>query len=340
MMRQPAGSEATLRDRLFATLQSLLPTRALSGFMFHIAQVRARPFKGTALMRWFLHKYAVDLEEAPGLPHYENYEHFNAFFTCTRALRPGLRPQPAAAVTSSAARSTVPSSQFGPIRQNSILQASGPRLQRLAALLADTELAGNFYNGSFSTIYLAPHDYHRVHMPCDGKLRSWAYVPGRLFSVNPSTARSVPGLFARNERMVAVFDTQFGPMALVMVGAIIVGGIDTVWNGRLTPPHRRDTSRPPTTRADAAPGAATRRRAGTLPDGLDRDPAGPARRAELEPGARPRPGSAPGAESRYDAQIDVGHNETTRRFRGQSNGSPDSLSGDETNPHARRCSGG
>ena len=236
MMRQPPGSEATLGDRIFATFQSLLPTRALSAFMFRIAEIRARPFKN-ALMRWFLHKYAVDLDEAEWSS-LENYEHFNAFFT--RALKSGLRPQPAAAnIFSSPVDGAI--SQFGPIRQHSILQAKGHDYS-VAALLADDEMAGNFYNGSFSTIYLAPHDYHRVHMPCAGRLRSWAYVPGRLFSVNPSTARSVPGLFARNERMVAIFDTQFGPMALVMVGAIIVGGIETVWNGRLTPPHRRDVA--------------------------------------------------------------------------------------------------
>ena len=236
MMRQPPGSEATLGDRIFATFQSLLPTRALSAFMFRIAEIRARPFKN-ALMRWFLHKYAVNLDEAEWSS-LENYEHFNAFFT--RALKSGLRPQPAEAnIFSSPVDGAI--SQFGPIRQHAILQAKGHDYS-VAALLADDGMAGNFYNGSFSTIYLAPHDYHRVHMPCTGRLRSWAYVPGRLFSVNPSTARSVPGLFARNERMVAIFDTQFGPMALVMVGAIIVGGIETVWNGRLTPPHRRDVA--------------------------------------------------------------------------------------------------
>ena len=238
MIRQPRGSEATLRDRLFAAMQSLLPTRALSAFMFRVAQVRAKPFKN-ALMRWFLHKYAVDLEEAEW-SRIDNYEHFNAFFT--RALKPGLRPQPAAPDRlSSPVDGAI--SQLGPIRQGLLVQAKGHTYSS-AALLADEELAKNFYGGSFSTIYLEPHDYHRVHMPCTGRLRSWAYVPGRLFSVNPSTARSVPGLFARNERMVAVFDTQFGPMALVMVGAIIVGGIETVWNGRLTPPHRRNV--PPT----------------------------------------------------------------------------------------------
>ena len=236
MMRQPPESQASIGDRLFATLQSLLPTRALSAFMFRLAQVRAKPFKN-ALMRWFLHKYAVDLDEAQW-PQIDHYEHFNAFFT--RALKPGLRPQPAEPeLFSSPVDGAI--SQLGPIRQGQIFQAKGHSYSA-AALLADEELARNFYNGSFSTIYLAPHDYHRVHMPCDGRLRSWAYVPGRLFSVNPSTARTVPGLFARNERMVAIFDTRFGPMALVMVGAIIVGGIETVWNGRLTPPHRRDVA--------------------------------------------------------------------------------------------------
>jgi phosphatidylserine decarboxylase len=132
-------------------------------------------------------------------------------------------------------------SQFGPIRQGTLFQAKGHHYSA-AQLLADEELARHFWNGSFATIYLAPHNYHRVHMPCTGRLRSWAYVPGRLFSVNPSTARAVPGLFARNERMVALFDTPSGPLALVMVGAIIVGGIETVWNGRLTPPHRRNAA--------------------------------------------------------------------------------------------------
>lgn len=232
-MRQPPGSEASLGERVFAGFQSLLPTRALSAFMFRVAQVRARPFKN-ALMRWFMHKYAVELGEAQ-LTRIQDYEHFNAFFT--RALKPGVRPLPAAPdLLSSPVDGTI--SQLGPIRQNRIFQAKGHDYSA-AELLADEPLSHSFYNGSFATIYLAPHNYHRVHMPCAGRLRCWAYVPGRLFSVNPGTARAVPGLFARNERMVAVFDTAFGPLALVMVGAIIVGGIETIWNGRLTPPHLR-----------------------------------------------------------------------------------------------------
>jgi phosphatidylserine decarboxylase len=233
-MRQPPGSEASLGERIFATFQSLLPTRAISAFMFHVAQIRARAFKN-ALMRWFMHKYAVELGEAE-FSSIQDYEHFNAFFT--RALKPGVRPQPSAAnLLSCPVDGTI--SQLGPIRQWELFQAKGHAYSAID-LLADEQLAHSFCNGTFATIYLAPHNYHRVHMPCAGRLRSWAYIPGRLFSVNPGTARTVPALFARNERMVAVFDTAFGPLAVVMVGAIVVGGIETIWNGRLTPPHLRN----------------------------------------------------------------------------------------------------
>ncbi len=129
-------------------------------------------------------------------------------------------------------------SQLGPIENGRIFQAKGHDYTA-AELLADETLARAFDGGSFATIYLAPHNYHRVHLPFGGRLRSWTYVPGRLFSVNPATARSMPRLFSRNERMVAVFDTAFGPLAVVMVGALFVGGIETVWGGRLTPPHDR-----------------------------------------------------------------------------------------------------
>ncbi|MDR3416241.1 MAG: archaetidylserine decarboxylase [Nevskia sp.] len=237
-MRQPEGSEASFADRLSALLQSLLPTRLLSALMFRIAEIRNRRFK-RALIRWFMHKYPVDLADAaqPGI---DGYEHFNAFFT--RALHPGARPQPLAADAFSCPVDGA-ISQLGPIRQGTLIQAKGHRYS-VADLIADEELAKTFWYGSYCTIYLAPHNYHRVHMPCVGRMRGWAYVPGRLFSVNPRTARAVPQLFARNERMVAVFDTLFGPMVVVMVGALLVGGIETVWNGRLTPPHRRDI--PPT----------------------------------------------------------------------------------------------
>lgn len=230
-----SGHEASRRDRLFAGVQKLLPTRLLSALIFRIAEVRQKRFKN-ALIRMFLRRYPVDLAEAE-FERIEGYAHFNEFFT--RALKPEARPQPASAqALSSPVDGTV--SQFGRIRDGVLIQAKGHDYSA-AELLADHELAAAFRDGEFATLYLAPHNYHRVHMPFGGTLRSWSYVPGRLFSVNPATARSLPRLFTRNERMVAVFDSAFGPLAVVMVGALFVGGIETVWGGRLTPPHSRKT---------------------------------------------------------------------------------------------------
>lgn len=229
-----AADALSRRQRWFARVQPWLPTRRLSAFMFGVANVRNRVFKN-ALIRWFVQAYGVDLSEA-ACADPARFEHFNAFFT--RALKPGARPQPAdPAAFSSPVDGTV--SQIGPVREGSLLQAKGYDYT-VAELLTDHDLAAEFWDGGYCTLYLAPHNYHRVHMPCAGKLRQWLYVPGRLFSVNPATARSIPGLFARNERMVAVFDTEFGPLALVMVGALLVGGIETVWHGRVTPPHGRE----------------------------------------------------------------------------------------------------
>lgn len=227
-------SEATTRDQLFVALQKLLPTRALSALMYRIAEIRAPAFKNS-LIEWFTRGYPIDLTEAER-GRIEDYAHFNDFFT--RALKPGSRPQPANPdILSSPVDGTI--SQFGTIRDGRIFQAKGHDYSA-ATLLADPELAARFAGGEFCTIYLAPHNYHRVHMPFGGRLVSWTYVPGRLFSVNPATARALPGLFARNERVVAVFDTALGPLAVVMVGALFVGGVETVWSGRVTPPHQRD----------------------------------------------------------------------------------------------------
>ena len=228
------SGEATAGERLSAFLQGLLPTRALSAGMFRLASIRNPRFKN-ALIRAFLKRYAVDLGEAES-SRPEDYEHFNAFFT--RALKPGLRPLPDAA---QALVSPVDGaiSQAGPIREGALLQAKGHDYSA-AELLAEADLAAEFYNGSFATIYLAPHNYHRVHMPCAGRLRTWAYVPGRLFSVNPATARAVPGLFSRNERMAAVFDTEFGPLAVADGGALLVGGIETVFARLAHTSHRRE----------------------------------------------------------------------------------------------------
>jgi phosphatidylserine decarboxylase len=224
---------ASLRDRAFVALQKCLPTRALSALMFRIAEIRNKRFKN-GLIRLFMRGYPIDLGEAE-LERVESYDHFNAFFT--RALKPDARPQPHdPAALSSPVDGTL--SQFGAIVEAALIQAKG-HYYTAEELLADAEQAAAFDDGDFCTIYLAPHNYHRVHMPFAGELKHWSYVPGRLFSVNPATARGLPKLFARNERMVAIFETTFGPMALVMVGALFVGGVETVWGGRLTPPHIR-----------------------------------------------------------------------------------------------------
>jgi phosphatidylserine decarboxylase len=228
-----ASADASLGDRLFALVQRCLPTRALSALMYRIAEIDRPGFKNP-FIRAFMRGYPIDLSEAERET-VEDYRHFNDFFT--RALKHGARPQPPTPdVLSSPVDGKI--SQLGPIRNGRIFQAKGHDYTA-AELLADETLARAFDGGSFATIYLAPHNYHRVHLPFGGRLRSWTYVPGRLFSVNPATARAMPQLFSRNERMVAVFDTAFGPMALVMVGALFVGGIETVWGGRLTPPHDR-----------------------------------------------------------------------------------------------------
>ncbi len=226
-------TDASLGDTLFAAVQRCLPTRALSALMYRIAEVDNTTFKNT-FIRTFLRGYPIDLAEAERET-IEEYRNFNDFFT--RALKHGARPQPKDP-DSFACLVDGRISQLGPIRDGRIFQAKGHDYTA-AELLADPDLAQAFDGGTFATIYLAPHNYHRVHVPFGGRLRRWTYVPGRLFSVNPATARSMPRLFSRNERMVAIFDTAFGPMAVVMVGALFVGGVETVWGGRLTPPHDR-----------------------------------------------------------------------------------------------------
>lgn len=212
-------------------LQWLLPTRALSALVHRLAQVRAGWFKNL-LIRAFLRRFAVDLSEAEETTAIA-YPHFNAFFT--RALRPDARPQPddPEAITSPV-DGTV--SECGRIAAGRLLQAKG------LTYTADDLLgmtAEPFHDGAFCTLYLAPHNYHRIHAPMALSLRAWRHVPGRLFSVNPATVSARPRLFARNERVVAVFDTPAGPLAMVMVGALLVASVETVWAGRITPPHRR-----------------------------------------------------------------------------------------------------
>ena len=215
-----------MSDRFKVYAQYLLPKQALTAFAGWVAS-RQRGSVTTALIRWFVGKYQVNMAEAAN-PDISSYLSFNDFFT--RALRPDARPLAAAALVCPVDGAI---SQFGPIQGEQIFQAKGHQYSSTALVGGDAALAAQFRGGSFVTIYLSPRDYHRIHMPCDGRLLRMIYVPGDLFSVNPVTARGVPGLFARNERVVCVFETAQGPMVLTLVGATIVGSMATVWHGVL-----------------------------------------------------------------------------------------------------------
>lgn len=219
-----------MSDSLAVSLQYLLPKQALTALAGKIASARAGWFT-TALVRAFVSHYDVDMTEAEHADP-SAYPSFNAFFT--RALRLGARPMSAAEWVCPVDGAI---SQFGAIEQDQIFQAKGHHYSTTALLGGDAALAARFNNGRFATIYLSPRDYHRIHMPCDGKLTRMIYVPGALFSVNPTTARGVPGLFARNERVVCVFETATGPFVLTLVGATIVGSMATVWHGVVNPPR-------------------------------------------------------------------------------------------------------
>jgi phosphatidylserine decarboxylase len=182
------------------------------------------------MIRWFVARYGVDMSEAAN-PDIASYASFNEFFT--RPLKPGLRPVSQAEFVSPVDGAI---SQFGLIDDHHILQAKGHRFTTTALLGGDATLAARFRHGSFANLYLSPRDYHRLHMPCDGRLVRMVHVPGALFSVNPATARGVPGLFARNERVVCSFESDgHGPFVMVLVGATIVGSMATVWHGVVNP---------------------------------------------------------------------------------------------------------
>ncbi len=185
----------------------------------------------TSVIRWFVGRYGVNMAEAAN-PDIAAYPTFNEFFT--RPLRDGARPLAAADFICPVDGAI---SQFGAIERDQIFQAKGHSYSTTALVGGDRELAAQFEDGSFATLYLSPRDYHRIHMPCDGRLKRMIYVPGALFSVNPTTARGVPGLFARNERVVCVFDSPHGPFVLTLVGATIVGSMATVWHGMVNPPR-------------------------------------------------------------------------------------------------------
>jgi phosphatidylserine decarboxylase len=226
--------EAGASDRAFALLQDLLPQHLLSRTMHRLARSK-RPFLRNALIRSVLRAYPqIQMREA-AQPDPLTYESFNAFFT--RALRVDAR-----VVAGGAGEIASPVdgavSQLGTIHSGQILQAKGIHYSP-AALLADEPATSRYEGGAFACLYLAPYNYHRIHMPLAGRLTATRYVPGALYSVNAATARAIPGLFARNERVVCEFDTALGPMAMVLVGALFVGSIETVYAGEINPPRSR-----------------------------------------------------------------------------------------------------
>lgn len=216
-------------ERLAVLLQYLLPKQALTEFAGKVAGAQGSWIP--ALISWFIGRYKVNMAEAAN-PDICSYATFNDFFT--RALKPGARPLAEANYVCPVDGAI---SQFGRIEHDQLFQAKGHTYSTTALVGGDAALAAQFQNGSFATIYLSPKDYHRIHMPCDGRLTRMIYVPGELFSVNPVTARGVPGLFARNERVVCVFDTAQGEFVLTLVGATIVGSMATVWQGVVNPPR-------------------------------------------------------------------------------------------------------
>jgi len=219
---------ASLIDYIKSWPLYALPHHAISRLIYKLTRIESA-YVPKAIIK-FSKVFEVDLQQAVN-PDPTSYKTFNAFFT--RPLKPALRPIATTALVSPVDGCI---SQIGAIKQGEIFQAKGHHYSAQALLGGDAELAKTFVEGQFATLYLSPKDYHRLHMPCAGTLTQQIHIPGRLFSVAPHTARTVPNLFARNERVVALFDTEYGEMAMVLVGAINVAAIETVWDGLITPP--------------------------------------------------------------------------------------------------------
>ncbi|PAJ72600.1 phosphatidylserine decarboxylase [Pseudoalteromonas sp. NBT06-2] len=218
-------------DKFKIAMQYAMPKHLVSRAVGKLAQAEAGALS-TTLIKVFIKQYQIDMTEAEHEdPSY--YKSFNEFFT--RSLKEGLRP-----IVSDENIIAHPVdgkiSQLGDIQDDRLIQAKGHDFSLQTLLGGEEQTAAPFQGGKFATIYLAPKDYHRIHMPVDGTLKQMIYVPGDLFSVNPLTAQNVPNLFARNERVVAIFDTEIGPLAMVLVGATIVASIETIWSGTVTPP--------------------------------------------------------------------------------------------------------
>ncbi len=223
-----------MRHTLGTLLQYVLPQHTISRIVHRLARSHRVPLRH-AFTQWFIDRYGVDMTEA-GESDPRAYPDFNSFFT--RALRPGARP-----LAQGENQICCPVdgfvSQLGAVHGTTLLQAKG-HAYSVRPLLGGSEAhAERFRGGRFATLYLSPGDYHRIHMPLAGRLTEMVHVPGRLFSVSPACVEAIPDLFARNERVVCLFETEVGPMAAVLVGAINVGSIETVWAGEITPPHGR-----------------------------------------------------------------------------------------------------
>ena len=219
-----------MTDRTAVLFQYLIPKQTITLLAGRIARARGGRLT-TRLIAWFVQRYHVNMQEAAN-PDIASYTSFNDFFT--RALKDGARPLAQAELICPVDGAI---SQFGRIEGQQIFQAKGHHYSSTALVGGDAALAAQFDNGHFATLYLSPRDYHRIHMPCAGRLLRMIYVPGDLFSVNPATARGVPGLFARNERLVCVFEGAHGPFVLVLVGATIVGSMATTWHGAVNAPR-------------------------------------------------------------------------------------------------------
>jgi phosphatidylserine decarboxylase len=224
----------SIKDKLFIGFQYIVPQHLLSHLVGWLAETRINWVKNLFISR-FIKQFDVNMSEAK-LQTPENFENFNDFFT--RELKENVRiiDDNSNSIVSPADGAV---SQIGDIENGRVFQAKGQDYSLIELLGGDSQTANDFMGGKFATIYLSPKDYHRLHMPVTGTLREMIYVPGDLFSVNQTTAQNVPRLFSRNERVVAIFDTELGPMALVLVGAMIVAGIETTWAGRITPFDRR-----------------------------------------------------------------------------------------------------
>lgn len=233
-MKNSSKSDARLIDYLKTYPLFLLPTHLLSALLHRFMRIEIKAIKNLQL-RWFCSNYPVKLDEAKE-NNFEFYKNFNQFFT--RELKDNVRP-----IDSDEQSLVSPvdgaMSELGAIEQGQLFQAKGHYFSLTELLGGDASLAEQFNDGSFATIYLSPKDYHRIHMPITGKLTQMHYVPGDLFGVNPSSVKAIANLFSRNERVVNIFETAAGPMALIQVGAIFVSSIETTWHGVVTPPRKK-----------------------------------------------------------------------------------------------------